>query len=265
MDMTSAKSFILYPELLNQHVSRVKAAAECASVYMRKSALLDEGLIIIPDFAGAYPAARIAEHIARIAPGDAKRKDSLLINQPLDSNARILGTAILKMLLHFFSDERHTEVRKLFWQSAYLQHIFNLPDDGDIQKHFHCDTFFPALKFWYFPRAVLQDDGPLMYVPGSPFLDENLLGWHARRVREIKDGCEEATRRGRGHMEGSLRITDAEIMHELRAGLVPRAITVEADTLVIANVFGFHRRGDAAAPAHRLAINGSIRTDRPFL
>ena len=41
-------------------------------------------------------------------------------------------------------------------------------------------------------------------------------------------------------------------------------MTVAGDTLVVANVFGFHRRAEAHVPSERLAIHGSIRYDSPF-
>ena len=35
-------------------------------------------------------------------------------------------------------------------------------NNEDIQKDCHMDTFFPSLKFWYFPFKV-EDDKSFMY------------------------------------------------------------------------------------------------------
>lgn len=256
---TSAKDFGRYPELLAVHVDRIKRAHAAADRYMRPSALRTDGLITIEKFLLTHDALRIAREIEAVRPGDARRPDSLLsatdpISVTRRAAHRILGT------LRLIMPDRESEINRLFWQSTYLQHLFNRPDDNDIQKHYHCDTFFPALKFWYFPREVTELDGPLWYVPGSPILTPVLLEWHQRQADAIAAGTVEPWR-GRGHTEGSLRVSRQELAD---MGLRPLSVTVPANTLVIANVFGFHRRGDVPAPAHRLAIHGSIRFERPF-
>ena len=47
----------------------------------------------------------------------------------------------------------------------------------DLQKVLHRDTFFRALKFWFFLRPVQRQDGPFEYVPGSHRLDPYRLRW----------------------------------------------------------------------------------------
>ena len=43
-----------------------------------------------------------------------------------------------------------------------------------------------------------------------------------------------------------------------------KPVPVDGNTLVIANVSGFHRRGDTANTYIRDAIHGSIRLSNPF-
>jgi hypothetical protein len=65
-----------------------------------------------------------------------------------------------------------------------------------------------------------------------------------------------------GHAEGSLRV----LPHELKQmNLEEKNMVVGRDTLVIANVFGFHRRGEALVESTRNAVHGSIRLERPFI
>jgi len=47
-------------------------------------------------------------------------------------------------------------------------------------------------------------------------------------------------------------------------GVTPKTFTVPANTLVIANVFGFHRRGHTDKEVLRDAVHGSIRVNNPF-
>ena len=57
-------------------------------------------------------------------------------------------------------------------------------------------------------------------------------------------------------MEGSLRATDHDIV---RMNLKSKKVTVSPNTLVIANVGGFHRRSLNTQNVHRNAIHSSIR------
>lgn len=126
----------------------------------------------------------------------------------------------------------------------------------DLQKELHRDTFFRALKFWYFLRPVKADDGPFEYVPGSQTLNPGRLRWEQSTADSaIAHRCDP-------DVSGSFRIRE-EALAEL--GLpAPVAITCPANTLVLADVFGFHRRGQALPGRERLALYGWNRP-YPFL
>ena len=126
----------------------------------------------------------------------------------------------------------------------------------DLQKVLHRDTFFRALKFWFFLRPVQRQDGPFEYVPGSHRLDPSRLRW------EQATATAAAEHRRQPDVSGSFRIQE-ESLAEL--GLPrPVALTCPANTLVLADVFGFHRRGAAAQGQQRLALYGWNRP-YPFL
>ena len=123
----------------------------------------------------------------------------------------------------------------------------------DLQKVLHRDTFFRALKFWFFLRPVQRQDGPFEYVPGSHRLDPYRLRW------EQSTATAAAEHRRQPDVSGSFRIQE-ESLAEL--GLPkPVALTCPANTLVLADVFGFHRRGAAAQGRQRLALYG---WNRPY-
>jgi hypothetical protein len=126
----------------------------------------------------------------------------------------------------------------------------------DLQKDLHRDTFFRALKFWLFLRPVERDDGPFEYVPGSHRLDPVRLRWE----QSTADAA--LLHRRQPDVSGSFRIRD-EALASL--GLPkPVAVTCPANTLVLADVFGFHRRGAAVPGRQRLALYGWNRP-YPFL
>lgn len=250
------KDFLAYPQLLDIHVARMIAAHNCSDLYMKESELLRSGLALFDGFLGAS-AGRIAEEIGKIKPKDKRTPQSQVVN--LSGSESLKATEkIIPIISDFFQDRVHSEVVKRFGEMTYLQHLLNRPNDDDEQKVFHSDTFYPCIKFWYFPRAI-GNDGCFWYVPYSPVLSEKLIAWHKARIEDLKANKVEEWR-GWGHKEGSLRISQEELAE---LGLTPQAVCVEADTLVVANVFGFHKRGDTKQPTQRLAIHGSIRLE-PF-
>jgi len=116
----------------------------------------------------------------------------------------------------------------------------------DIQKDLHRDTFFRKMKYWYFLDPVTADDGPFVYAPGSHRLTPERLRWEgAQAERQGMPGF---------FVDGAYRISEVELAE---MGLEPpRAVEVAANTLVIADTFGFHRRGNARPGSRRLSIYG---------
>lgn len=254
------KDYSKHPELLDLHVKRLIAANAVVGSYMEDSDLLRSGLMRFDRFLGYRPwVAAISKEIFRSAVGDWKRDETLVSNRP-DIAAYAAVEKMWDLVAGVFKPPLFNEVTNFFIKNTYLQHLVNKPHDGDDQKVFHSDTFFHCLKFWYFPERVSADDGAFWYVPNSPIVTDKLLDWHRSRVEDLKSGRVEEWR-GRGHLEGSFRISTEEIK---ALGLEPIPVEAKADTLILANVFGFHKRGDTKQPTHRLSIHGSIRISDPF-
>ena len=149
-----------------------------------------------------------------------------------------------------------------FKQNTFFQRLQNSPDNNDVQKVMHMDTFFPTVKFWFFPQDVTIEDGPFCYVAGSNILTDKRKEWMRKQWEDIIDDKVDP-RRTYGHAEGSLRVFDEEL---IEMGFDPecKAYPVKANTLVIANTFGFHARGEVSNTVIRQAIHGSIRLLQPF-
>jgi hypothetical protein len=254
------KNYLLYPQLLDFHVQRMVEAHRRVLTYMRETDLIHSGMLRFEGFLGSRAAAEIKEQALKIVVSDGIADDSRIICFP-NSAATDGMAAIGEVLLGVFQDKLHWEMAQHLVHGSYLQHLLNRPDDGDDQKAFHSDTFFPCVKFWYFPQAIGKNDGPLVYVPRSAELTDALIQWHRDRVEDLKAGKAEEWR-GVGHKEGSFRINEQELSD---LGYKPEAVTVEPDTLIVANVFGFHRRGDTEEPTHRVSMHGSIRITNPFV
>ena len=129
----------------------------------------------------------------------------------------------------------------------------------DPQKDLHMDTFHPCVKGWLFLDDVNPGNGPFMFVPGSHRLSWRRLRWEYRQSLLASQPADYPPDR---YWDGSFRVTASDLRD---MGLPePRPMTVPANTLVIANVHGFHCRGNATGPGQRLSIWMQAR-DNPFL
>ncbi len=130
------------------------------------------------------------------------------------------------------------------WVQSILRHA--CPGSLDPQTLLHADTFHPTVKAWLFLTDVAEDAGPFTYVPGSHQLTAQRLAWE--RGMSLA-ACRSANAETR---QGSFRIETSEL-----AGLglaPPRAFAVSANTLVVADTFGFHARGPSTRPSLRVEI-----------
>jgi hypothetical protein len=131
---------------------------------------------------------------------------------------------------------------------VYIQTILAGVRDGppDPQRDLHTDTFHPTVKAWLFLSDVEADAMPFVYVPGSHRLTPERLSWERRMSIAASEGPPQDPHK-------LVRRLAPEALGEL--GLPPpRAIMAPANTLVVADTFGFHARGASARPTTRVEI-----------
>ena len=136
------------------------------------------------------------------------------------------------------------DAEPVVWIQSLSRHACDGPPDP--QTRLHADTFHPAVKAWLFLTDVAADTGPFTYVPGSHLLTPQRLAWERRMSLTARHSADAENR------QGSFRIDPAE----LRAmGLPePHVFAVPANTLVVADTFGFHARGPSAGRSLRVEI-----------
>jgi hypothetical protein len=119
----------------------------------------------------------------------------------------------------------------------------------------HADTHYPTFKAWFYLSAVDESNGAFVFVRRSHKLSLERLKYeyHASvRVAESKkDGRWKTT------PYGHIRQIDREYLD--RMGVREEAICGPANTLVIANTSGFHRRGELLGEAPRETIHLNFR------
>jgi len=144
----------------------------------------------------------------------------------------------------------------------YIQTILSGACAGpaDPQTDLHTDTFHPTVKAWLFLNDVEADSMPFVYVPGSHRLTDERLAWERRLSIAASHPVGSDYRHGEPRL---IRAVSRAEIAEMRLP-EPRAIAVPANTLVVADTFGFHARGASAAPAQRVEIWAFGRRN-PFL
>lgn len=130
---------------------------------------------------------------------------------------------------------------------CYVQTILARRFAGQVdpQIYLHADTFHPTVKAWYFLSDVSVEDGPFTYVPGSHILTPERVAWERQKSLDARQ-AERLTARG------SFRVDPGELA---ALNLPPaRAFGVPANTLIVADTFGFHARGKASHASTRVEI-----------
>jgi hypothetical protein len=141
---------------------------------------------------------------------------------------------------------------------AYVQTILarRFDADPDPQTHMHADTFHPTVKAWLFLTDVEEADGPFRYVPGSHRLTPVRLAFEHETSLRAPHGLDRLSARG------SFRIDEAELAG---IGLPPaESFATPANTLIVADTFGFHARQRATRASTRVEIWAYGRRN-PFL
>lgn len=141
---------------------------------------------------------------------------------------------------------------------SYLQVIFShvRKAKADPQTNLHSDTFHSSAKAWLFLEDVTEDEGPFVYVPGSHQLNPARLNWEQQKSESITVKTDAMTRRG------SFRISEKEVLELGYAK--PQAFAVKANTLVVADTYGFHARAKSLKASVRIELWAYARRN-PFI
>ena len=275
---TGTKSFernaVIGSRRLNEwglHASRVGLAYRLAQGRRRKLAGLvseadrtafdRDGFVLRPNF---LPAEQFAALVAQVRAyrgplREISEGDTIMRKIALDGWALAALPALSAVLqsrewcgLVRYVGSRDAE--PVVWVQSILRHACTGP--ADPQTFLHADTFHPTVKAWLFLTDVAEDAGPFIYVPGSHRLTDQRLEWERRMSLSAQQSPNAEDR------QGSFRIDPAELAS---LGLPqPRAFAVPANTLIVADTFGFHARGPSERPSLRVEIWAYGRRS-PFL
>jgi hypothetical protein len=243
------------------HSRRVALAHRLASARRRKLAGLissedreafdRDGFVVRPDF---LPRAEFAALLAQVRAyrgplREISEGDTIMRKIALDARtlaklpalAAVLASRDWRGLIRYAGSR---DAEPVVWVQSILRHACAGPVDP--QTLLHADTFHPTVKAWLFLTDVAEDAGPFTYVPGSHRLTSERLAWEQHMSVAAGRSSNVEIR------EGSFRIDATELA---ALGLPqPRAFAVPANTLIVADTFGFHARGQSVRPSLRVEI-----------
>lgn len=224
-----------------------------------------DGFIVKPNFLPAEVFADLVEQARRLRAPAREMVEGDTVTRHIALDPKTLQRAPAARRLLEMPEYRNLISYAGSYRAApmvYLQTILSHARDGgpDPQCDLHADTFHPTVKAWLFLTDAPADAMPFVYVPGSHKLSAARLGWE----REMSLAA--SLRPGEDDRRPEPRLVRAISRDSLEAlGLPPpQAISVPANTLVVADTFGFHARGRSAEPTTRVEIWAFGRRN-PFL
>jgi len=266
--LTGTKSFernrVIGNRWLNEHglhVARVRLAYRIAAARRARleglvsaadrEAFARDGFVVRHSFLPAAEFAALLDEVKayrgmlrEITEGDTIMRKIALDPQTLATLPSLAGLLRLPQWRGLIRYVGSRDAEPVVWVQSILRHAVEGPPDP--QTSLHADTFHPTVKAWLFLTDVAADAGPFTYIPGSHRLTPERLTWEWRTSLAARDSPDGETR------QGSFRIQPAELA---AMGLPePRIFAVPANTLVVADTFGFHARGPSTGRSLRVEI-----------
>ena len=266
--LSGSKSFernrIIGSRWLNEqglHAARVRLAHRISAMRRRhlaglvteadRAAFESDGFVIRPNFLPEAEFGELLQQVKAYREGlrEISEGDTILRKIALDPKTLAALPALRRLLrlpewrgLIRYIGSRDAE--PVVWIQSILRHVHEGPPDP--QTALHADTFHPTVKAWLFLTDVAADAGPFTYVPGSHRLTPERLAWERRMSLAARHSPDPEIR------QGSFRLAPEELA---ALGLPePRIFTVPANTLIVADTFGFHARGPSAGRSVRVEI-----------
>ncbi len=159
--------------------------------------------------------------------------------------------------------DNYKTIQNLVRRTSFWQKINIMNRDDDIQKDCHMDTFFPSLKFWYFPFNVSKKLAFKYAKSSNQFTLERMYS-ESNKINDIIFNSNSPNKNissdsYKSQLEGSLRF-NAKDLDKMNLNL--ESHSVDANTLIIADVSGLHSRSigeDEISNSLRIGIHGNIR------
>lgn len=121
--------------------------------------------------------------------------------------------------------------------------ILHNNESFDTETILHQDSSLPIYKAWFYIEDVGKEEGAFVFAPGSHRVSYSRLKYEYKRSLHLLDMRDKRTDRVPRENLASDRYVPSQKDRE-HMGIREISLTGAANTLVIANTRGFHRRGD---------------------
>ena len=231
-----------------------------------------DGIVVIEDFLPAEDFARIrdecrAAHDAGLFRSECVEDNSILEEwvAPRRHGDRMRATATLgrhEWLLRFASAiTRLPSPKRITVEVSYMTKASDVPQPRRLigMNYIHADVHYPSAKAWLFLDDIDHENGAFVYAKGSQRLSLAKLAYeYGASIRAAK-----AMRSGTMYRTVPATVVRAPSARQLRSlRIAETAFGGKANTLVVANVGGFHKRGEFAQCRRREQIQMKFG-DRP--
>jgi len=218
-----------------------------------------DGILTVPNYLEAEAFAKLRQEVEQLTPrmqfrplrgSGAGRMDHAQLNlNDLELSAcpelgALIKDPLLKELAAAVMPKDTIRDPSIFIDFFKRSEFADQPDN-DIEAFLHSDLHLPTAKAWLLLEPVTLDNGPFMYAKGSHKLSsERYRHEYEMSVlsARLRQGSLPADHPKLGSAGPHRRIVlkDADYA---RLGIEETPITGEANTLIVTNTFGFHRRG----------------------
>ena len=234
----------------------------CRPITVYEKDLIKNGIVVIPNFLPDDEFQNLKKEFSRVITdndveksnrGSTKFSYKYLKQEEYNNYETIKNFSKNKQLIRLICV---AEGMKLFKELKTL--IFEKTDfgeplaDTDPNKLFHSDVHFHSHKVLYYIDDVTNDNGPFEYCKGSHKNNIERL-WFEFKRGQLKDAHKNSWRIDDHHENKFFDNYYKKLMTN------KYQVTGKANTLIIANVHGFHRRGDASNGPTRSLIRIPFR------
>lgn len=235
--------------LISDVFIKLRRIKNCRPKTIYEKKLIDDGIVVIPNFLPSKEFKILKEEYNQIFLNSKTlktiRKGSLKVDMHPISD---LNFSYFQMMEKFSKNKDlirlisvgegitpKKQIKKFNLENSY----FGDPkEDKDLNVKFHCDVHFDSHKVLYYISNVTEEDGPFIYCKKSHKNNFNRLIYEFKRG-QVNDAHKEYWR-----IEDHL---DKKFFADYFKNLMKQEykIICPENTLIIANVHGFHKRGEA--------------------
>tara|TARA_A100001234_G_C12632796_1_gene388953 strand:+ start:263 stop:1156 length:894 start_codon:yes stop_codon:yes gene_type:complete len=244
--------------ILSNLLIMIRRFKNCKPETSYEKKLIKDGIVVIPNFLPENEFNQLKKEFNKIILQNNNINDGSKIRSVINKENYVNFKAIEnfaknKQLIRLISVGEGRKVFKKIEKLILEKSFFgDSKKDTDVNLKFHADVHFHSHKVLYYMDDVVNENGPFNYCVGSHKNNFNRL-WFELKRGQLKDSHIENWRLDNHHGDEFFGNYYNKLMKN------KYEVTGKANTLIIANVHGFHRRGDAIEGSNRSLIRIPFR------